>query len=141
MNVNVLSCEIVHSQTASVCLYCASHPAWTKGRSVSINETVAEFKESVGAALKDALSLEIKTGVGVVDPATVDAFDGDLAFTKIDLLDGDIQTYLPAKFVTDPAYGAMKDFHLDREKQGLEIIEKNIEALRSAVTLAERLVS
>jgi len=52
----------------------------------------------------------------------------DRMCSQINLLTGDITTAMTDKFVSD--YKELRDYHLQRENQGHEIIKKNIEVLK-----------
>jgi hypothetical protein len=54
--------------------------------------------------------------------------------SQIDLLQGDITTSFSPEFL-QPPYDEIRKYHADREKQGHEIIEKNLQALKDLVAL------
>ena len=79
-------------------------------------------------------TLEIKTIIGEFSLNSDGKinFDSDNSKTKaiitqIDLLEGDITTALHEKFLEAP-YNKIREFHADREKDGRDIIEKNIKS-------------
>lgn len=105
---------------------------------------------------KDATSTlqSIKDGVGNLLHLTVLTVVGDVAltpdqsrladsslegtrkiFSRIGLLDGDIQTVLSEDFVTNEAYVPLRDFHKDMVSQGNEIVRNNVQALKELVSL------
>jgi hypothetical protein len=49
--------------------------------------------------------------------------------TKMDLLQGDITTIIPKSFFSDDKK-AMREYHSEREKQGLDIVKQNIAAVK-----------
>lgn len=55
----------------------------------------------------------------------------DRMSSQINLLSGDITTAMTDKFVSE--YKELREYHTTREKQGHEIIEKNIQTLKSIV--------
>jgi len=55
----------------------------------------------------------------------------DRMSSQINLLTGDITTAMTDKFVTE--YKELREYHTSREKEGHEIIEKNIKILKSIV--------
>lgn len=55
----------------------------------------------------------------------------DRMSSQINLLTGDITTAMTDKFVSD--YKELREYHTNREKEGHEIIEKNIQTLKSIV--------
>ena len=95
------------------------------------------FLSEIKDALNNLKTLEIVTAVGQVtrteNPRFIDIdWDKDpkVALTKIDLLQGDITTVYDSEFVTGN-YQSLKQFHADREKEGHEIIRKNIDAVKA----------
>src|SRR5215471_19611742 len=98
--------------------------------------------DDLKASISNMTSLEIVTVVGAVkeDPTThkltVDwSTNPPAAFSKIDLVQGDITTAYAPSLLTDE-YKELRAFHAEREKQGHDIIEANIKAVESLVTLA-----
>jgi hypothetical protein len=55
----------------------------------------------------------------------------DRMSSQINLLTGDITTAMTDKFVTE--YKELREYHTSREKEGHEIIEKNIKTLKEIV--------
>jgi len=55
----------------------------------------------------------------------------DRMSSQINLLTGDITTAMTDKFVTE--YKELREYHTSREKEGHEIIEKNIKTLKDIV--------
>lgn len=103
------------------------------GTSKGLGDFLSEIKD----ALNNLKTLEIVTAVGQVrrteKPRFIDIdWDKDpkVALTKIDLLQGDITTVYDSEFVTGN-YQSLKQFHADREKEGHEIIRKNLEAVKA----------
>ena len=104
-----------------------------------------DLLEKLEGALNNAVTLEIVTAVGRVKrgaPATPEEGSLDLdwennpvvALTKINLLAGDIKTVYPEEFVTGP-FVDLKSFHAEREKQGHQILQGNLEAIRQLIKL------
>lgn len=106
-----------------------------------------ELKDKIRESIKNLVTLEIITAVGDIrhsaedseeDSAHLPDIDYDLdpkiILTKIDLLQGDIKTVYNEEFVTGK-YQALREFHAEREKQGYEIIEKNIAVLERLMSL------
>ena len=96
--------------------------------------------DQIRAKLNDLTTLEIKTIVGdhSVDAngkVNIDTSESaDVIFTKIDLLDGDITSGFNPKFLQEP-YSSVKAYHAEREKEGKDIIRKNIETLEALLKL------
>ncbi len=109
-----------------------------------------ELMKKIEEKINDLTTLEIVTAVGEVKFRTADeGSDGIRAaintdkpvkaiLTRIDLLDGDIRTVFDEAFVTGE-YKALKSFHTEREKQGHDIIEKNLKALQTLYNMAKNL--
>ncbi len=108
-----------------------------------------DLKTKIKESIKNLVTLEIITAVGQVrfegpdkNEKTERSRYPDLDFerdpkvilTKIDLLQGDIKTVYNEEFVTGN-YQSLKEFHFEKEKQGHEIIEKNIAALEKLLSL------
>lgn len=113
-----------------------------------LNELITRIKES----LENLVTLEIVTTVGEVkfQPksdsetdkiiATIDYSKKPKAIlTKIDLLQGDIQTVFHEDFVTGN-YTALREFHAAREAQGHTIVEQNLVALEKLFQLVKKLI-
>ncbi len=101
----------------------------------------------ISDSLENLLTLEIITAVGTVDPtksgepnwpdlASVE--QPQMIVSKFNLLDGDIRTIFGEAFVTGD-YKSLVDYHTAREKQGFEIINNNIAALKALLQLARGL--
>ena len=54
----------------------------------------------------------------------------------INLLEGDITTRIPESFIGNGPFQELRAFHLEREKQGHQIIADNIAALKALMDLA-----
>lgn len=100
-------------------------------------KNLAALAHAIEDKIEKLTELEIRTVVGSFDPNALDA-DGGLKArdgvhvlrTTIDLLDGDIRTELDEWFLTDERK-AILDMHMQRERQGGEIIQANVAALKS----------
>lgn len=112
----------------------------------NLNGLITKIKES----LVNLTTLEIITAVGQVrmkpkaeSAEEISAGFPDLDYdhnprvilTKIDLLGGDIKTVFHEEFVTGN-YQNLREFHAGREKEGYEIVQKNLEAIKSLLNLA-----
>ncbi len=113
----------------------------------NLNALVTKIKDS----LNNLVTLEIITAVGQVrlKPKSGSSQDPERSFpdldydknpkvilTKIDLLQGDIKTVFHEEFVTGN-YQSLKDFHADREKEGYEIVHKNLAALKELLEMVQ----
>lgn len=106
-----------------------------------------DLTKRIADSLDRLLTLEIITAVGTVDPKqSGDPNWPDLAaveqpqmiVSKINLLNGDIRTIFGEAFITGD-YKSLVDYHTTREKQGFEIINNNIAALKALLQLARGL--
>jgi hypothetical protein len=113
-----------------------------------LDELITKIKK----ALENLVTLEIVTIVGDVkfQPksdtekdkiiATIDySTEPKAILTKIDLLQGDIQTVFHEDFVTGN-YTELREFHAAREAQGHDIVEQNLAALEKLFQLAKKLI-
>jgi hypothetical protein len=103
---------------------------------------VDEILKRIENGLKDITQLRIETVMGKLEIKEDRAIDFipnqevDGIISKIDLIDGDIETQITEKFYEK--YPELVQFHLSREAKGHEIIEGNILALGTIVkTLRE----
>jgi len=108
---------------------------------------MSKIVDRVSAALENLVTLEIITAVGQVDPkkdgdphwpSIENVTDPEMIVSKINLLDGDVQTIFGEAFVTGD-YQSLQAYHTDREKQGHQIIKDNIAALQELLKLARNL--
>lgn len=107
-----------------------------------------DLKEKIMESVENLVTLEIMTAVGHVAGPSGGSDEGrslpDLDYdrnpkmilTKIDLLQGDIKTVYHEDFVTGD-YQELKAFHAAREKEGYNIIQQNIEALKSLLKMVD----
>ena len=97
--------------------------------------------EKIEDALEKAVTLEIITAVGQIKGGPEKEAEIDwgqnpkVILTKINLLQGDIETVFDPAYVTGD-YQALRDFHMAREKEGYDIVHKNLDALKELYTLA-----
>ncbi len=111
---------------------------------------MSDLKTTIMDSMKNLVTLEIVTAIGQVQfkpkadkPEDADRHFPDLDYernpkmimTKIDLLQGDIKTVFNEEFVTGE-YWALREFHEAREKEGHDIIQKNIDTLERLLKLA-----
>ena len=103
----------------------------------NLNNSKDSFIQTAVSELSKLTRLEIHTLVGnysfVKDTKgenTVIKNDStaERMSSQINLLTGDITTAMTDKLITD--YKELRDYHTSREKQGHEIIEKNIKTLK-----------
>jgi hypothetical protein len=106
-----------------------------------------DLMKRISGSIERLLTLEIVTAVGTVDPTKsddpnwpdlADIEQPQMIVSKFNLLDGDIRTIFGEAFVTGD-YKSLVDYHTAREKQGFEIINNNIAALKALLQLARGL--
>jgi hypothetical protein len=113
-----------------------------------LKELIARIKDAIG----NLVTLEIVTAVGDVkfQPKSAEEKDKIVAtidyskepksiLTRVDLLQGDIQTVFHEEFVTGN-YKELKEFHAAREKEGHKIIKENLAALEKLFQLTKKLI-
>ncbi len=92
-------------------------------------------------ALNELINLKIVTAVGAIT-GTGKELDIDwtqnpkVMLTKIDMIQGDITTVIDPIFVTGE-YKELRQFHAEREKQGLTTVRDNIKAIEELYNLAK----
>jgi hypothetical protein len=102
--------------------------------------------DRIKKSLDNLATLEIITAVGPVTRKSeneplelLDQAKSSVILTRINLLQGDITTVYHEDFVTG-RYQELKNFHADREKEGYEIVKKNLEALEDLYNFAKELL-
>ena len=107
----------------------------------SVDDDDANWKEKLldqlRAAIQNAVTLEITTAVGPVGVDDKGRPSSNLsrcrvATTRINMLLGDITTVYEDDFVTGDLQ-ALRDFHLEREKDGYQIVKDNLEAIGNLI--------
>lgn len=109
--------------------------------------TAQELWEKLQATADELVKLDIVTAVGPLKWQPGDAQksekgkyipDGSVPtkvmHTRIDMLQGDIVTQMDEEFATGK-FQALRSYHQDRELQGHNIIQANIQALKSLFDL------
>ena len=103
----------------------------------NLNNSKDSFIQTAVSELSKLTRLEIHTLVGnysfvkdtkVENTVIKNDSTAERMSSQINLLTGDITTAMTDKFITD--YKELRDYHTSREKQGHEIIEKNIKTLK-----------
>jgi hypothetical protein len=107
---------------------------------------IRDLVDKLEGALEELITLEIVTAVGAVQPTTRDA-DGrkkalaidpgaKILRTRINLLQGNITAEMDPALAADEGK-AVREFHAEREKQAVEMVRANVEALKSLVVFIE----
>ncbi|MBL4708736.1 MAG: hypothetical protein JKY48_09905 [Flavobacteriales bacterium] len=96
-------------------------------------------------ALESLVTLEIRTIVGDVTVSGTGNNDLKTAYDKVPLIEtqinmllGDTTTAINSKFVDDPNYKFLLDYHAKREEKGYEMVQDNVKALMSLLKLSEQ---
>lgn len=98
--------------------------------------------ENIKKAINELVTLRIVTAVGEItkDEKGVPVIDYSqnprIILTSINLIQGDITTVFHEEFVTGK-YQSLQVFHAAREKEGYELIKKNIEVLEKLYEVAK----
>ncbi len=127
-----------------------NHSIWIKFHYLKKVATMAEdtqggsrfasFIANIETKITNLVTLEIKTIVGDLKFEGNDKItpkkDGDflMMHTKIDLIQGDMVSYLSTDLMQD-RYAWLREFHARKEEKGHEIIQGNIKALFSLFDL------
>jgi hypothetical protein len=93
--------------------------------------------DAIKTAIVDMVELEITTWVVEssnqlsedLHPSTVSAQPGNRIYTKINLIDGDIENEVGSQFLCGSPYSELLGFHLEQVKESREIMQKNIESV------------
>jgi hypothetical protein len=122
----------------------------TNGATGKQDKKKDELLDKIRNALTELVQLKIVTAVGPITaavdpndrsrivPEVTSVQDSSLMYTRINLLDGDIVTCIPDKFVTGD-YKDLREFHAAREKQAHEMIKGNFAALKELLALVRSL--
>jgi hypothetical protein len=107
---------------------------------------IADLLGKLERSLENLATLEIVTAVGSVQPTTRDANGirkelsvdpgAKILRTRIDLVQGDLTTEMDPAFVTGD-YKDLRAFHSEREKQAMDTVKANIEALKALISLIQ----
>jgi hypothetical protein len=96
--------------------------------------------DDISDKLDELKTLDIRTVVGDWDlDKHKPKGDAKIIISRIDLLDGDITTAFGEEFL-DPPLDKIREYHAEREKKGMEIIDGNIKALKELVELAIQVI-
>jgi hypothetical protein len=111
-------------------------------------DKLPKLLEKIKDALEALVHLQIVTAVGPVNITLKSGGETEsitikenikAAVTSIDLLQGDITTVYDPEFVTGQ-YQELKTFHAAREKEGHEIVKKNLEAVQALAKLVKEMI-
>ena len=104
-----------------------------------------DFVEDLKKAVVNAKTLEITTAVGPIgwnaekqDYIPVADATVKVMRTKIDLFEGDILTQIDQEFAT-ASLQSLRDYHMQTQTAGHDIIRKNVEALEALFSLVKNI--
>ncbi|QLE59018.1 hypothetical protein [Nostoc sp. TCL26-01] len=103
----------------------------------SNNLSVNKIIDAIKAAIVEVVELEITTWVAEpsnqsdaeLQDSPETAKKGNRIYTKINLVDGDIENEVGSQFLAGGPYAELLNFHLTQVKDSREIIQKNIESV------------
>ncbi len=93
------------------------------------------IKEALQIALSEAVELDIKTWVCAANPYQANqevpehSLSGYRMRTRINIVEGKIDTEVGSQFVGNGPYTELKDFHLSQIEESRDILEQNLENL------------
>jgi hypothetical protein len=93
------------------------------------------YAEALKIALTEAIELKITTCVvsddaSGIDPTRQDA-GSDRMYTRINIIDGNIENEIGSHFLTGEPYSELCQFHLGQVQQGSHIINRNLQNLHT----------
>ncbi|MEH1997819.1 MAG: hypothetical protein V7L00_03420 [Nostoc sp.] len=103
-----------------------------KGEGFNIDDII----DAIKTAIVEVVELEITTWVPDSSTQLEElqsqqiAKPGNRMYTRINLIDGDINNEVGSQFVGSGSYTELRDFHLSQVKESREIMQKNIESLQ-----------
>ncbi|MEH2268356.1 MAG: hypothetical protein V7K68_07980 [Nostoc sp.] len=104
----------------------------TKGEGFNIDDII----DAIQTAIVEVVELEITTWVPESSTQLEQpqgqqvAQPGNRMYTRINLIDGDINNEVGSQFVGSGSYTELREFHLSQIKESREIMQKNIESLQ-----------
>lgn len=94
---------------------------------------VNTIRNALQTALSEAIELKITTWVVPVDAsgAALEApKPGNRMFTRINIVDGDIDNEVGSQFINHGPYAELRSFHLGQVQESREILQQNLENLQ-----------
>ena len=89
--------------------------------------------EALTAALSEAIELKITTWVSEADPSVPQGEQGQPGHrmqTRINIVDGDIETEIGELFLNQGPYAELREFHIQQVQKGQDTIRNNLESLQ-----------
>jgi hypothetical protein len=104
--------------------------------------------DTVKTAIQEVIELEITTWVSEASNALENQSQtgkevikpGNRMYTRINLIDGDIENEIGSQFVGNGSYTELREFHLNQVKEGREIIQKNIESIQKMYEILKEML-
>ncbi len=102
----------------------------SKSTSIRFQKELKETK-NFGDALVTVFAelVQLKIVTWVAANGETEAKPGNRLKTTINLIDGDIENEIGAKFLTDPEYVSLREFHESQVAKGSETIANNLKTL------------
>ncbi|MBD2331630.1 hypothetical protein, partial [Desertifilum sp. FACHB-868] len=100
-----------------------------------------KLAEALKTALSESIELDIATWVSLADPYGTEqqnpesALPGHRMKTRINIVDGDINTEVGSVFVDNSAFAELREFHISQIKASHEIIQRNLLSLQKLFSL------
>ncbi len=95
--------------------------------------SVNSIRNALQTALSEAIELKITTWVVPVDDsgaAPEAPRPGNRMFTRINIVDGDIDNEVGSQFIGNGPYAELRQFHLGQVQESREILQQNLENLQ-----------
>jgi hypothetical protein len=93
------------------------------------------YAEALKIALTEAIELKITTCVVTDDLQGIDPTRsqpaGDRMYSRINIVDGDIENEIGSNFLSGQPYSELRDFHLGQVQEGRNIINRNLQNLQT----------
>jgi hypothetical protein len=91
-----------------------------------------DIAQALKVALSEAIELKITTWVSDANAIgeQTQARPGNAMKTRINIVDGDIETEIGSNFLGDGPYSDLREFHLTQVQEGRTIIRQNLESLQ-----------
>ncbi|MFZ4667628.1 MAG: hypothetical protein ACOYME_14480 [Prochlorotrichaceae cyanobacterium] len=107
----------------------------TEKASQSFKEKLAgnNLVEALTAALSEAIELKITTWVSEADQTTQQGEQGKPGHrmqTRINIVDGDVETEIGELFLNQGPYAELREFHIQQVQKGQDTIRNNLESLQ-----------
>lgn len=102
------------------------------------------LQDALEIAIAEAIELEITTWVCVANPynthpdTPTPQLPGHRMRTRINLVEGDIETEIGGQFVGNGAYTDLRDFHIRQIEDSRDVVNENLDNLEQMVAMLAR---